>query len=299
MLSFFKRKHTDDELKRTGGDSTVSADEIQENAAHESSSEYVDLTLSIHPEWVLTQEQQYVYQFLNNDCPPLKRNQLGISGIEWVKDNGGIRVSAFIRNSSDQPIDLEEQTLVMFDEQDQPLAKKAFNLSEIGQLEPGSSRPWQFYFDESDLISESIPKEGWRLTFEIRHIAKEHTLDLPLDWEQGLLPEDKKNLYLLVEQLPSLSPGEVNLFGVDAKQDDDGRIHVVALLRNGSDSDLRIDSIPLTFADASGKILARGEFQLHDFVVKPNTSKPWRFAFPDAVTQKVNLTTWEIQLATH
>ncbi len=299
MLSFFKRKHKDEELVRTGGDSTVSADEVQEDAAHESISEDVEPVLSLHPNWDITQEQRYVYQFLNNDCPPMKRNQLGISGIEWNQDTDGIRVSAFIRNSSGETIDLAEQTLVMFDTEDRPLARKAFNLSEMGQIEPESSRPWHFFFSEDDLIATKIPKEDWRLTFEVRNISDKHTLDLPEDWKQGLLPEDKENLYKLVEQLPALEPGEVNLFGVDAMQDEQGKVHVVALVRNGSDNDLRIDKIPLIFKDSSGKIVAHDEFQLGEFIVKPNTSKPWRFAFSQPVAEKLDLSTWEIQLPTH
>lgn len=298
MLSFFRRKHKDEELVRTGGDSTVSADEVQEEAEQESISEEVVPTLSFHPNWHVTQEQQYVYQFLNNDCPSMKRNQLGISGIEWNSEGNGIVVSAFIRNSSDETLDLEEQTLVMLDKDGRPLAKKTFNLSEMGEIAPKSSRPWHFSFTESSLLVEDIPKEDWKLTFEVRNISDKHTLDLPKDWEEGLIPEDKENLYKLVDQLPKLEPGEVNLFGVDAMQDEEGRIHVVALVRNGSDNDLKIDKIPLTFTDSSGKLIAHDEFHLEDFVVKPNTSKPWRFAFSQPVNKKLDLSSWEIQLPT-
>src|SRR5690606_7164350 len=97
---------SDDDLKRTGEDSAVSADEIGEVADEENSQETIEPALSIHPNWHLPQEQLYVYQFLNNDCPPLNRNQIGISGIEWAEEGEGLRVSAFIRNASAESIDL-------------------------------------------------------------------------------------------------------------------------------------------------------------------------------------------------
>lgn len=299
MLSFFRRKHNDDELKRTGEDSAIAADEVGDvDEQPSASSETISPALSLHPDWHISKEQRYVYQFLNNDCPPLQKNQVGISGIEWEEENGKIRVSAFLRNSSNETLELNEHTLVMFNKNDEPLAKKTFDLSELGKIEPESSRPWHFYFDEDDLIDDYIPKEGWRLAFEIRHIAEKHTLDLPLEWEDGLHPQDKENLYKLVEQLPELEEGEVNLFGVDAKQDPEGRIHVVALLRNGSEHDIRLDHVPLMFKDATDTVIAQDNFKLKDFIVKPNTSKPWRFAFTKPVNYKVDLTTWEIQLLT-
>ncbi|WP_096202397.1 accessory Sec system S-layer assembly protein [Bacillus sp. FJAT-45350] len=297
MLSFFKRKHSDDELKRTGEDSSFSADDIVEDGDGEVN-KIVETSLSLHPSWTVQKEEVYVYQFLNNDCPPLKQNQVGISGIEWSyeEDKGLYRISAFIRNSSNKTIAFETKTLVLLNQENKVLARKQLNLSNIGEIPPKTSRPWHFYFEEEDLLVEEIPKEGWKLAFEFKNISKKHMLDLSKEWEEQLHPDDKENLHKLVEQLRPLQPGEVNLFGVDAKQDPQGMIHVVALLRNGSEENIRIDKVPLIFKDATGSVVANGEFHLKDFTVKPNTSKPWRCIFQAPIKKKLDLTTWEIQL---
>lgn len=301
MLSFFRRnQYKEEELKRTGKDSSVAANKI-DNQSDEETETSIQPILSIHPSWTLTKEQIYVYQFLNNDCPPLKKNQLGISGIEWEREDGKIRVSAFIRNSSAKPLKLGEHTLVMFDKNKRPLAKRKFHLGVLGELQPESSRPWHFYFKESDLLVDidELPEEDWYMTFEIRRTPEKHTLDLPKEWEEGLSPNDKANLHKLVEQLPPLEEGELNLVGVDAMQDEEGYIHVVCLIRNGSDHEVRIDRLPLLFKDSSDEVVTKALIRLHDFVVKPNTSKPWRFHFPERINRRLDLKTWEIHLLQH
>ena len=45
------------------------------------------------------QEEKYYYQFLNNELPLLKENQISLSGIEVKTEDGKVIVKAFMRNS--------------------------------------------------------------------------------------------------------------------------------------------------------------------------------------------------------
>ncbi|GAE26282.1 hypothetical protein JCM9140_2331 [Halalkalibacter wakoensis JCM 9140] len=296
MLSFFKRKHTDEELQRTGGESNVAASNIDENIA-EPTNEMVEPELSLHPSWNVTKEEAYVYRFLHFDCPPMKRNQLAISGIEVVEERGGLHVSAFIRNSSKKTITFGEKTLVLLGRNGEQVARSRFDLAEIGELPPESSRPWHFLFEGEDLYQKNgAPENGWRLTFEERNIPKEHQLDVTEEWAAFLGEEMVDQLQQFVKQLRPLQKNEINLFGFQADEDKYGAIQAVALMRNGSEENIKVDKLTLQLEDANGDVISVGQFDLGDFTVKPNTSKLCRFIFHELRQKEYDLSSWTLKM---
>lgn len=277
-----------DKNRKKGKDSVVmSNDLLNENVQQDvTGDEDIKTELSILPDWLDAPEKEYVYRFLNNECPPLKPNQISLSGIELEQDSDGdIIVTAFIRSSLNKPIRLETATLVLIGENGERLARKVFDFTDLGEIPPRSSRPWYFIFSSDEIYSESIPKEGWKLAFELQ---KEHSLDLDSSWEQSLSTEDKEKLQQLIGSLQPPKTGEVNFMGYQAKQAENGDLHITLLIRNGSDNNISIESLPLTVEDAEGDVVAKGGFQMNGFEVKANTTKPWTFIFPSSLVTKEN-----------
>jgi accessory Sec system S-layer assembly protein len=294
MLSFFKWKSK--KPKKQGLDSTVESKDVTATEETTVKEEVVQTRLSIHPDWNLTEEDKYVYQFLNNDCEPLKPNQLSLSGLELrhEAETGRVIVNALVRSSLNRPIKLEEMTLVLLGPEKELLAKKRFDLSELGELPPASSRPWNFVFEPSTVKAAELPESGWTLAFQLKPA---HKMDLEESWEQALPEEEKEKLRELVEkQLTPPQEGEVNFMGLQIRQDDNQSLHVSVLIRNGSEKDVTFQQIPLIVEDASGEIIATGGFHLNDFTVKAYTTKPWTFIFPKELIQKeaMDLSTWKV-----
>lgn len=286
MLPFFKKKNGE-KLKLEGNESAVSSKDLIDQETNENDSEEeVSTDLSIHPLWNLPKEDIYSFQFLNQECPPLKPNQLSLSGINIMKDGDNYRVVAFVRNSLNKAIKLEETTLVLLNNNDEVLGRKAFNLNELGELPPRSSRPWNFIFTKKDLFTEVIPSEGWKLAFQLQPSSRKHSLDLADSWEKSLASEDKQKLAEMVENLTPPKQGEVNFLGLQAKVSGEGDLHITMLVRNGSDKNINLEQMPLTVEDASGEVIAQGGFKLEDFTVNSNTSKPWTFIFPKSLVTK-------------
>ncbi|KYD09148.1 hypothetical protein B5V88_02670 [Heyndrickxia sporothermodurans] len=131
--------------------------------------ELVDTELSILPNWTDSIEQEYVLRFLNNENEPMKQNKISLSGIEINEDeDGGIIVTAFVRSSLKKAVTLESLPIILIGPEGERLASKVFDLSELGEIPPRTSRPWHFFFSPFDIYSSSIPKNGWRLAFEIQ-----------------------------------------------------------------------------------------------------------------------------------
>lgn len=284
MLSFFKRK-------KQGEDSTIDAGQLLQKE-YEQKEEWIKTDLSFHPHMSISTEQKYYFQFLNNELPPLKPNQLSLSGIELKKENGRYIVTAFIRHTLNQSLSLGEAPLLLIGPNGELLGRKVFPLNELGELPPNSSRPWSFMFLESDLFVKELPETGWKLAFEIK---KPHALDMEESWEKSLSDEDKQKLEQLVRSLAPPKEGELNFMGLQAKMGEDGSLIVTLLIRNGSYKNVRLEKLPLVVEDANKEIVARGAFSLQ-LEVKANTSKPWTFIFPKSLLTKehIDLSAWRV-----
>lgn len=294
MLPFFKRDK-DDKPELAGQESTVSSEDLL-NESTASDDESIQTELSIHPDWKLPKEDVYAFQFLNLECAPLKPNQLSLSGISLHKESDTLfRVTAFVRNSLDKAISLEDVTLVLLDENGKLLGRKTFDLRDLGTIPPRSSRPWYFMFRDKDLFTTDLPETGWQLAFQLKQEKKKHSLDLADSWKKSLSKEAKKQLEDLVNKLEPPKKGEVNFLGLQAKRQDNGDFHVTILIRNGTDKNIKIEQLPLHVEDANGDIVAKGGFKLDNFTVKANTSKPWTFIFPKSLVLKdeIDLSRWK------
>ncbi|MBS4174183.1 accessory Sec system S-layer assembly protein [Bacillus sp. FJAT-49736] len=281
--------------KKLGKDSTFSSKELlNEEAPIQSDELEIETSLSLPPNWVDSPEQEYVLRFLNNECAPLKPNQISLAGIEHVDgENGELTITAFVRSSLDKAIKFDQVALVLLGTDEELLARKTFDLSGLGELPPRSSRPWHFTFDADSIVSETIPQEGWKLAFELK---PEHRLDLAETWENSLPETEKEKLKQLIGNMNPPGPGEVNFMGLQIKHADNGDLHVTILIRNGADKNISIESLPLIVEDAARDIVAQGGFQLSEFEVKANTSKPWTFIFPKSLVSKKNpdFSTWRV-----
>lgn len=297
MFNLFKRKRTEDTETTPSNDSTVSASDLFDGEQEADSGELVETELSLHPNWRLGEEEVYVYQFMNNDNPPLKPGQISLAGYEMKKLDPELAIGAFVRNSLDKKISFQNTSLLLVNEDGQKLARKEFDLSDVGELPARSSRPHAFIFTKNDLLVplEEVPTEGWKLAFELRKTPRKHSLDLAESWQKSMAEGDISKLEQFVENLNAPKAGEVNFMGVKIAESDEGNLHLTMLIRNGSEKNLNLQQLPLQVEDANGDIIAKGGFKLDDFEVKANTSKPWTFIFPKDMVLKedYDLSQWK------
>ncbi|GLB59001.1 accessory Sec system S-layer assembly protein [Cytobacillus sp. NCCP-133] len=285
MFPFFRRNKN---KKMVSKESVVSSKELTgEDSSLQDDSE-VPTDLSFPPSWSqISDEDQYIYRFLNNECAPLKPSQLSLSGIDHQidPDNGSLVVTAFLRNSLNKPFSLKETPLVVLNEKGEKVASKKFDLKELGQLEPKTSRPWHFVFEWKHVNEKflPLPEEGWKIAFEVK---PKHKLELHQSWEEKLPAEEKAKLAEIVERkIPAPKEGEVNFMGLQANMKEDN-LTITLLIRNGSDKNVSLQQVPLIVEDAAGDVVATGGFKLEDFEVKAHTTKPWTFIFPGSMIQK-------------
>ncbi|MCM3711720.1 accessory Sec system S-layer assembly protein [Sporosarcina luteola] len=281
LFNMFKK------TEKTGSDSTIDSEEILEGSAQSEGTDDIETTLSLHPQWTLSQEQEYVFRFLANELEPLKPNQISLSGIDIDVEpaNGSWLVKSFFRSSLEQSISVGSVELMLLDAEGKTLASQEFDLKELGDIPGKSARPWVFVFTKDNIFAEEPPAENWKLAFNVQSMVP-HKLELEQAWEDGLTAEQKEALEKVVENMPKLKPREVNFAGFQVKKQDDGSIAASIFIRNGHSKQINIEKLPLELIDATGEIVARGSFDLAPLSVKANTSKPWTFIYPKEMVQK-------------
>ncbi|WP_303966172.1 accessory Sec system S-layer assembly protein [Sporosarcina ureae] len=274
--------------EKTGLDSTVASEEILENGQAGSGNEDIETELSLHSQWTLTQEQEYVFRFLANELEPLKPNQISLSGIDIDLEpaNDSWLVKAFFRSSLDQAITVGEIELLLLDEEGNTAASAEFDLNELGEIPARSARPWVFVFEKKDQLTEEIPATNWKLAFNV-HSMMPHQLELAPTWEEQLPAEQKEALAEVVNGLPKLKPREVNIAGFQIQSQDDDTIAASVFVRNGHSKQINIEKLPLELIDATGDLVARGTFDLNPpLSVKANSTTPWTFIYPKELVKK-------------
>jgi len=293
LFNLFKK------TEKTGSDSTIDSEEILEGSAQSKGTDEVETTLSLHPGWGLSQEQEYVFRFLANELEPLKPNQISLSGIDIDVEpaNGSWLVKSFFRSSLEQSISVGSVELMLLDADGKTLASQEFDLKELGDIPGKSARPWVFVFTKENIFTEEPPAENWKLAFNVQSMVP-HKLELEQAWEDGLTAEQKEALEKVVENMPKLKPREVNFAGFQVKKQEDGSIAASIFIRNGHSKQINIEKLPLELVDATGEIVARGSFDLAPLSVKANTSKPWTFIYPKEMVQKENpdFSRWTIRV---
>ncbi|MDF1999574.1 SLAP domain-containing protein [Peribacillus frigoritolerans] len=126
----------------------------------------VQTVLMFHKGWDISKQEEYVYKFHHQRLPALKPNQISISGIKLTRVEDDVIIVAFLRNSIDKAVRFDIVDLLLVDGDGKLLAKKTFDLTELGEIPALSSMPWRFLFEEGDILAESIPDEGWKIAFE-------------------------------------------------------------------------------------------------------------------------------------
>lgn len=281
IFSFFNK------TTKTGLDSTIDSTEVVEGSSAQTEAKSdVFTSLSISPDWKISKEQEYVLKFLSNDLPPLKADQLSLSGIdiELEKRTGNWNVQAFFRSSLDRPMTLGKAELLLLDGDSQVLAAQEFDLSELGAIPPLSNRPWVFQFEKDNIAAPEVPAENWTLAFNVQSLVP-HSLDLDPAWEEALPEEQKNALSAIVNDLPALNPREVNITGFQSKMTQEGNLAASVFIRNGHTQHIQLEKLPLEVLDANGQQVVSGSFNLDNLMVKANTSKPWTFIFPKDMLQ--------------
>lgn len=246
------------------------------------------------PHIIIGEEDKQYYMKKHDLLPEMKKEQFQVSGIEMVVQNGGIMVPTFIRSTVSKPVTLKNTIILLIDQGTKTIAKTTVDFSNLDVIHPNTATFWNIEFPkESVEITDFNLIKSWSLAFEEN---TRHQLDLSELRADAISDAARAQLEEIINE-SELSANELSLMGLSAKRDQQEGLEITLLVQNGTKDNLDIKKLPLNFYDATGELTARGTFQLKDFVVNANTSKPMTIVFPKPGILKpdMNLESWSLE----
>ncbi|RNB92665.1 SLAP domain-containing protein [Brevibacillus fluminis] len=308
MFSFFKNWLKKDET------SLRSLDEIKNDLAEDAkprqqSSELIrntemqliDTELSLHPGWEerLDGEKKYTLRFLQAELPKMPVGTVGVTGFSLIPEEEGITVALFFRNATERTARFEKLTLSVYLD-DRLFANHQCDLTNMGAVPPGTSRPWEVFFPTESFVDDNFSFSRWKVKMDLgnRTHVWPTELDLDPEMEKRMTETMKDKLMKLVNTLPSLAPDQVEMVGFDLGKKKDGSIVICALFRNATEHEYAPPALKVSITDAAGDLVVKGTMDTSKLRVQPRTSRPWILVFPESIIRKKNadLREWNLNL---
>ncbi|UFJ40074.1 SLAP domain-containing protein [Brevibacillus humidisoli] len=254
--------------------------------------------LSLHPGWeaALDSEKKYTLRFLQAELPEMEDGTIGVTGFSLIPSEKGLTAAMFFRNGTKHPLKFKNLTLlIMFD--DEIYARHSFDLNQLEQIPPYSSRPWEVMFPRSSFLKDNIRFERWKVAIERKRVWPKQ-LDLDPQMEARMTEAQKERLYMLAQKLRPLAPREVNVAGFDIARAADGRLIVGLLFRNGMSVPYNPEKFHMEILDKAGDLVASGTIDASTVEVKPGTSRPWIVVIPPGAVKKsdADLRRWKVKV---
>ncbi len=196
----------------------------------------------------------------------------------------GVEVSVFIKNTSDNIVELYNTNLILMDPEGKKLAEKVINFKGEVRISPKSSFFYEILFE--DIFLDEEIKELQVNFSSFKDIKASYIKDM--DMENLLtqeFPEDiKEFLREKFYEIPSIREGEFILDPLCALGEQNG-INVLMLLRNASEREITINSMPLKVYFTKNIPIYIGTFNMMDngFSVEKNKGKLVSFRIPKEV----------------
>ncbi|MGE5702147.1 MAG: SLAP domain-containing protein [Clostridia bacterium] len=310
MFSFFKNWFQKDEQLRP-------LDEIKKDLAEESIVkgetasnpnsianavvEKVRTELSLHPGWEerLDHEKKYTLRFLQADLPEMDKGTIGVAGFSLIPAEDGVTVALFFRNAMERAARFENVTLSVYLD-DRLFAQQSFDMSGLGAIPPGTSRPWEVFFPTESFQSDNLQFSRWKVTLNIgkrTHVWPKF-LDLDPEMEARMSDRQKERLQYIVDVLPSMQPNQIEHVGFYIGKAKSGNLVVGMLIRNATQHEYAPETLDVRITDGVGDVIAKGTLDTTTLRVRPHTSRPWMLVFPAEIIRKpsADLSEWHLQI---
>ncbi|MBU3155381.1 SLAP domain-containing protein [Clostridium estertheticum] len=241
----------------------------------------IALHLNEYDKGVMSDFQKELIMEELNELPPLEDGQVCINGIYTFDMQDKIEVSVYIRNGSSKQINFHKVPLLIVNKNGDILASQTMDMKDFGILPPFCARPYKVYFDKTNLLVDLIPNDDWKIQFgkavSIVNTVKAEFEGFPGDDHHELEGTFTKFL----NKLPLIKAGDVNIEVFKTLRCLDDSISIVFMIRNGCDTIVKLETLPIVIKDEDGGIVASGIFDIENVNVNPHKAKIYDFTITE------------------
>jgi accessory Sec system S-layer assembly protein len=127
--------------------------------------QYVPVTLDMDEAWreQIAEEAVRQLEAKLQSLPSLQPGEFNISGIEAKKmENGDINVLVFLRNGTNQSLNVNQIPLVLMDAEGEEVASGLFKTENL-EVRPGTAKPWRFIFPAGLIVKPEADLSRWSI----------------------------------------------------------------------------------------------------------------------------------------
>ena len=240
---------------------------------------YVDLSLSIKPdkEPIISEVQKEIIKEDLDSLGALKENDINISTLYLFDMGDKLEASIFIRNGLKNNINFDKVPLKLLDSKNKVIVSKVFNLREVSTIPARSARPWKIYFEKNLLKYDVEDLKHYKVIFD-NNIKAISTVETELENKYSGV-ELNGDAEKFVEGLRPLQNGEVDLNIYNVNVENENKIVISLLVRNGSDKQIEVKKLPITIYDSNNKIIMSNSIQLENLKVDYRKARIYNIVF--------------------
>lgn len=207
-------------------------------------------------------KKQLIYDEYKKIEEPLVDNIMKIETVYIYNGFDGIEAGIFFINTSDKPVELYSVKLGLANRENELLLDDTINFNGEVRIEPKSSFFYEILFkyvnvDDVEGLKVVLPNLNDLNISYTKDIDMENLLD-----ENSLSEETKDFLRERFYDLPALREGEVIIDPVYALGTENG-INLIMLIRNGSNKEIVLDSLPIVVSMKEGLPIYIGELDFN------------------------------------
>lgn len=261
-------------------------------------SENIELKLSLPEQYenIVSDVQKEIMNEELEEFIPIKENDINISTTYVYDDGEEIEAKVYFRNGFTNKVNFEYVPLVMVNSKEEVLAKKTFDLREMGDIPPRGARPWKVSFHKSEVDMNKFSPMDCKVIFDAKIKAVSYA-NIELEILDEPMQELKTVFEDFLKNLSGIEKGNVSLSTFNIALSNEGKIMVTLMVRNASDKTVKIEEIPITLRDENNNVAASGLFNLNDFEVPSMKAKICTLAFDTELnlTETISLDKWKVE----
>lgn len=213
----------------------------------------------------------------------INENDINISTV-YVFDNGEeIEAKLYFRNGFNREVNFEFVPLILLNSTNEEIARKTFDLREMGNVPSGGARPWKICFDKKLIKMEKFQAQQCRVVFDSTLKAVSYA-----DIEYEEIPESFRGFSSIFEkflyELPRIEKEQLSISIFDIIHNADGKIIITLVIRNSTHKNVQLQEVPITIKDENDNIIVSSKFSLNDFIIKSMKAKICNLAIETEMT---------------
>jgi len=225
-------------------------------------------------------QKEFIIEELN-ELPTLEDGQVAINGIYTFDMGDKIEVSVYLRNGSSKQINFHKVPLLIVNKKGEILARQVMDMKDFGILPAFSARPYKVHFDKTSLFVDTIPMDDWKMQFE-QSISTVNTIKVEYEGFPGDEHRELEGTFTkFLDKLPLIKAGDVNIEVFKTLKCMDNTISIVLMIRNGCDTMIKLETLPIVVKDDEGEVVASGIFDIENIHVNSHKAKIYDFTITE------------------